>query len=143
MCCCTAANARRGKSSLGGDDPALRRGWRRRLVDHDRESEGDGGIARWLKLTDELGLDRNYVVSLADLLPSDAVCGRGLCTLRPQQELVDGLAKTYAASREKILEDMSTVAWLGRQKAPEVVIKAIRKAFGSTAIRHYLFRNAA
>jgi coenzyme PQQ biosynthesis protein C len=52
------------------DDPALRREWRRRLVDHDGESEGDGGIARWLKLTDGLGLDRDYVVSLAGLLPA-------------------------------------------------------------------------
>jgi len=52
------------------DDPALRRDWRRRLVDHDGESEGDGGIARWFKLTDGVGLDRDYVVSLAGLLPA-------------------------------------------------------------------------
>jgi coenzyme PQQ biosynthesis protein C len=52
------------------DDPALRREWRSRLVDHDGEAEGDGGIARWLKLTDGVGLDRDYVVSLAGLLPA-------------------------------------------------------------------------
>ncbi len=52
------------------DDPALRREWRSRLVDHDGQSEGDGGIARWLMLTDSLGLDRKYVVSLAGLLPA-------------------------------------------------------------------------
>jgi coenzyme PQQ biosynthesis protein C len=51
------------------DDPAIRREWRSRLVDHDGEREGDGGIARWLKLTDGLGLDRDYVVSLRGLLP--------------------------------------------------------------------------
>ena len=28
---------------------ALRRDWRRRIVDHDGEREGDGGIARWLQ----------------------------------------------------------------------------------------------
>ncbi len=39
-------------------------------VDHDGEQEGDGGIARWLKLTDGLGLDRDYVVSLQGLLPA-------------------------------------------------------------------------
>jgi pyrroloquinoline-quinone synthase len=49
--------------------PALRREWRRRIVDHDGEDEGTGGIARWLKLTDGLGLDREYVVSTAGLLP--------------------------------------------------------------------------
>jgi coenzyme PQQ biosynthesis protein C len=52
------------------EQPALRRQWRSRLVDHDGASEGDGGIARWLKLTDGLGLDRDYVVSLRGLLPA-------------------------------------------------------------------------
>jgi coenzyme PQQ biosynthesis protein C len=52
------------------DDPAVRREWRSRLVDHDGERDGDGGIARWLRLTDGLGLDRDYVVSLRGLLPA-------------------------------------------------------------------------
>jgi len=52
------------------DDPALRREWRSRLVDHDGEGAEDGGIARWLRLTDGLGLDRNYVMSLRGLLPA-------------------------------------------------------------------------
>jgi coenzyme PQQ biosynthesis protein C len=51
------------------DDSTVRREWRSRLVDHDGEREGDGGIARWLKLTDGLGLDRDYVTSLRGLLP--------------------------------------------------------------------------
>jgi coenzyme PQQ biosynthesis protein C len=52
------------------EDPAIRREWRSRLVDHDGMSDGEGGIARWLKLTDGLGLDRDYVVSLQGLLPA-------------------------------------------------------------------------
>ena len=51
------------------EDSAVRREWRSRLVDHDGEHEDDGGIARWLKLTDGLGLDRDYVTSLRGLLP--------------------------------------------------------------------------
>jgi coenzyme PQQ biosynthesis protein C len=51
------------------EDSAIRREWRSRLVDHDGEHEGDGGIARWLKLTDGLGLDRDYVTTLRGLLP--------------------------------------------------------------------------
>jgi len=51
------------------EDSAVRREWRSRLVDHDGEREGDGGIASWLKLTDGLGLDRDYVASLRGLLP--------------------------------------------------------------------------
>ena len=52
------------------DDPALRRAWRARLVDHDGEAEGEGGIARWLKLTDGLELDREMVVSTRRILPA-------------------------------------------------------------------------
>ena len=48
--------------------PALRREWRRRILDHDGEDENSGGIARWLKLTEGLGLDRDYVISTAGML---------------------------------------------------------------------------
>lgn len=51
------------------NDPALRREWRSRLVDHDGAAPGDGGIERWLKLTSGLGLERDYVVSTAGILP--------------------------------------------------------------------------
>jgi pyrroloquinoline-quinone synthase len=50
--------------------PELRRLWRSRLIDHDGDAPDTGGIARWLKLTDGLGLDRGYVESLAGLLPA-------------------------------------------------------------------------
>jgi len=50
-------------------DPALRRAWRQRLVDHDGAAEGEGGIARWLRLTDALGLDRELVASCRAVLP--------------------------------------------------------------------------
>ena len=51
-------------------DPALRREWRRRIVDHDGEAPDDGGIARWLTLTDGLGLDRACVESMRGVLPA-------------------------------------------------------------------------
>jgi pyrroloquinoline-quinone synthase len=47
----------------------LRRAWRRRLHDHDGDGPNTGGIERWLRLTDGLGLDRDYVVSTVGLLP--------------------------------------------------------------------------
>ena len=49
--------------------PELRREWRRRLVDHDGDGTKPGGVERWLRLTDGLGLDRDYVTSLRGLLP--------------------------------------------------------------------------
>ncbi len=52
------------------EDPELRRIWRQRIVDHDGENAGDGGIERWLMLTDGLGFSRDYVTSLKGLLPA-------------------------------------------------------------------------
>ena len=51
------------------EDSALRRAWRQRIVDHDGTCEGEGGIARWLKLTDAHGLDRDEVASTRAILP--------------------------------------------------------------------------
>ena len=68
------------------EDPATRREWRSRLVDHDGDREGEGGIARWLKLTDGLGLDRDYVVSLQRPVAGDALCRRCLCAFRARKD---------------------------------------------------------
>lgn len=51
-------------------DPEWRREWRSRLVDHDGEAPGEGGIERWLKLTDGLGLEREMVRSTRRILPT-------------------------------------------------------------------------
>ena len=51
-------------------DHAVRLEWRQRLEDHDGNTHGEeGGIARWLALTDALGLDRDYVTSTRGILP--------------------------------------------------------------------------
>ena len=49
---------------------ALRREWRRRLIDHDGTEERGGGLERWLKLAEGVGLDRGYVESGEGLLPA-------------------------------------------------------------------------
>ena len=51
-------------------NPDDRRQWRSRIEDHDGKSPGDGGIERWLKLTDSLGFPRDYVVSTQGILPA-------------------------------------------------------------------------
>ena len=51
------------------EDPALRRTWRQRILDHDGERASEGGIERWLKLTDGLDLPRAYVISTEGILP--------------------------------------------------------------------------
>lgn len=52
------------------DDPAFRREWRKRLVDHDGDGDSEGGVARWLKLAAGLGLDEELVRSERQALPA-------------------------------------------------------------------------
>jgi len=51
-------------------DPALRRVWRQRLVDHDGDAENPGGIARWLRLAEGVGLDPGKVAAEEGILPA-------------------------------------------------------------------------
>ena len=51
-------------------DPDLRRAWRSRIEDHDGRAQGEGGIARWLKLAEAVGLDPDYVTSEVGILPA-------------------------------------------------------------------------
>lgn len=52
------------------EDSDLRRIWRQRLVDHDGNAPDTGGIERWLKLAEGVGLDRDYVASGTGILPA-------------------------------------------------------------------------
>jgi pyrroloquinoline-quinone synthase len=52
------------------NDAEFRRLWRKRLVDHDGERPGDGGIERWLKLAEATGLNRERVESGREVLPA-------------------------------------------------------------------------
>jgi pyrroloquinoline-quinone synthase len=50
-------------------DPGFRRGWVRRIHDHDGEREGSGGLELWLRLAQAVGLDREQVRGLGRVLP--------------------------------------------------------------------------
>src|SRR4029077_19582062 len=52
------------------EDREFRRLWRQRIVDHDGEGPQDGGIERWLKLTQALGLPREDVRVGRGILPA-------------------------------------------------------------------------
>jgi pyrroloquinoline-quinone synthase len=51
-------------------DRSLRRHWIKRILDHDGYGPEEGGIERWLVLTDALGLSRELVVSMRGALPA-------------------------------------------------------------------------
>lgn len=76
------------------EDPALRREWRKRLADHDGEAEGEGGIARWLTLTDALGLDRDFVVSTSGLLPGTRFAVDAYVRFVREKSLLEAIASS-------------------------------------------------
>ncbi|MEE7546704.1 pyrroloquinoline-quinone synthase PqqC, partial [Xanthomonas sp. Kuri4-1] len=76
------------------DDPALRRIWRQRILDHDGQAEGDGGIARWLHLTDALGLDRDLVESGRGLLPGTRFAVQAYLQFVREKSLLEAIASS-------------------------------------------------
>ncbi len=76
------------------EDPALRRIWRQRILDHDGEREGEGGIARWLRLTDGLGLDRDYVISTRGVLPATKFAVEAYVHFVREKSLLEAVASS-------------------------------------------------
>ena len=105
------------------DDSSLRREWRSRLVDHDGETEGDGGIARWLKLTDGARARPRLCRLARGPAPGDALCGRGLRPLRPRQDAARG--RRLLAHRAVLAADHRRA---GRRHAQELRFRQRRYA---------------
>lgn len=75
-------------------DPDIRRLWRQRLIDHDGERPGEGGIARWLTLTDGLGLDRASVRSEAGILPATKFAVDAYVRFVAERSLLEAIASS-------------------------------------------------
>jgi coenzyme PQQ biosynthesis protein C len=76
------------------DDQAIRREWRSRLVDHDGVEDGEGGIARWLRLTDGLGLERDYVISTRGILPGTRFAVEAYVRFVRERSLLEAIASS-------------------------------------------------
>ncbi len=76
------------------EDSALRRTWRQRLVDHDGDAPNSGGIVRWLALTDGLGLDRDYVVSMRGALPATRFAVEAYVRFVAERSLLEAVASS-------------------------------------------------
>ena len=76
------------------DDAGLRREWRQRIVDHDGNSDEDGGLRRWLALTDGLGLDRAYVTSTDGVLPATKFAVEAYLHFVREKSLLEAVASS-------------------------------------------------
>lgn len=75
-------------------DHALRLEWRQRYFDHDGLGEDEGGIERWLRLTDALGLDRAYVTSTDGILPATRHAGDAYIHFVRDKPLLEAIASS-------------------------------------------------
>jgi coenzyme PQQ biosynthesis protein C len=75
-------------------DAADRRAWRKRIEDHDGLRDGEGGIERWLKLTDSLGFSRSYVASAQGILPATRFAVDAYVEFCRSKTLVEAIASS-------------------------------------------------
>lgn len=79
-------------------DRELRREWVHRMLDHDGQDDKDGGeeggIERWLVLTDALGLDRAYVVSREGALPATRFAVEAYVNFVRERSLLEAVASS-------------------------------------------------
>jgi pyrroloquinoline-quinone synthase len=75
-------------------DNAMRLEWRQRYFDHDGIGTDEGGIERWLRLTDALGLDRDYVISTDGLLPETRHAVDAYVNFVRNKPLLEGIASS-------------------------------------------------
>ena len=73
------------------EDPTVRREWRKRLEDQDGGPQ-QGGIERWLRLTDGLGLSRANVVSARLLLPATHFAVQAYVQFVRERTLLEAIA---------------------------------------------------
>jgi len=89
-------------------DRELRREWIHRMLDHDGGGGEEGGIERWLRLTDALGLDRAYVVSMQGALPATRFAVEAYVAFVRERTLLEAVASSLtelfapAIHRERI-----------------------------------------
>lgn len=93
------------------DDPAFRRAWLRRIVDHDGEREGEGGLCLWLRLADGVGLPRDEVTSLRRVLPAVRFACDAYVTLVRERSLTEAVASSLTEFFSPDLMSRRVEAW--------------------------------
>jgi pyrroloquinoline-quinone synthase len=102
-------------------DRELRREWVHRLLDHDGYGGEEGGIERWLVLTDALGLDRAYVVSREGALPATRFAVEAYVDFVRERTLLEAVASSLtelfapAIHRERIAGMLESYDFIGER----------------------------
>jgi pyrroloquinoline-quinone synthase len=73
-------------------DPAIRRRWIGRIVDHDGAAEGQGGIEAWLRLAEAVGLSRREVLEERHVVPGVRFAGDAYVTFARTRSWIEAVA---------------------------------------------------
>jgi pyrroloquinoline-quinone synthase len=93
------------------EDPAFRRVWIHRLLDHDGDQPGAGGLAQWLKLAEAVGLDPAEVASCRAVLPGVRFACDAYVTLVRESPLVVAVASSLTEFFAPDLMSKRIEAW--------------------------------
>ncbi len=77
-----------------GPDPAFRRAWRKRVVDHDGDATSEGGIKRWLKLAEAAGLNADDVSAGKGILPATRFAVNEYLNIVRNRSLLEAVASS-------------------------------------------------
>lgn len=98
-------------------DVDLRLEWRSRVIDHEGDMDGSGGLARYLQLCERLGLDLDYVRSCAGLLPGTRFAVDAYIAFVRERSVLEAIASSLtelyapAIHRERIAGLSRHYAW--------------------------------
>ncbi len=76
------------------DDPAVRRAWIQRIIDHDGTRAGEGGIHKWLVLAEAAGLRREDVENFRFVLPGVRFAVDAYLTFVQSHSLLEAVASS-------------------------------------------------
>src|SRR5579862_7372292 len=77
-----------------GTDPAFRRAWRKRVIDHDGDATSEGGIKRWLKLAEATGLNPDQVRAGTGILPATRFAVNEYLNIVRSRSLLEAVASS-------------------------------------------------
>lgn len=96
----------------------LRREWRRRLEDHDGRDSAGGGVERWLKLAEGVGLDRAMVESAEQILPATRFAVDAYVRFVQERSVLEAIASSLtemfspAIIAERVSGMLANYAWV-------------------------------
>lgn len=112
--CYQAAVPRKDAMLIGRTcDRDLRRAWIKRILDHDGAGADDGGIDRWLVLTDALGLARTDVIAMRGALPATLFAVEAYVRFVAERTLVEAVASSLTELFAPAIHEQRIAGMLG------------------------------